>query len=236
MRTKISPRQSTCHASFSCSSRTLTLFRAYKPFVDHFAKIADFSKAELYHARLTPHPPEAALADHVSPCTEILRVFFPTNYSDSDQKKTEEDIKKLVKAIEDNSDKYTGSAGGWVEEDVSIPDSEEKGKVYLVLIGWKSMEDHMAFRDTQAFKDNIHYLRGAKDLKKFHVVHYSGTMVQPGAGGVGDESGYTAQEEVLNPQDPGPGAPKTRADGTTTKNNDDLKGASNSLKKERQGR
>lgn len=101
------------------------------------------------------------------------------------------------------------------------------------------MEDHLAFRETQAFKDNIHLLRGAKDLKHITVVHYSGTQVQKGAGGVGDLSDGgmpSVQGEILNPQGGEKVPPKTRSDGTTTKNNDDLKGAANSLKKERQGR
>ena len=188
---------------------------------------------------MTPHPATEALSDRVSPATEILTVYFPQDYSQSDQDKFLEDIKKLVKAVEDNADTYTGSAGGWVVEDVPIPDTSEKGKAYVALIGWKSMEDHMAFRNTQAFKGNIHWLLDAKDMKHRTVVHYSGTEVQPGAGGAGDLSGGalpSAQVEILNPQEVSKNPPKTTSDGTTTKNNDDLKGAANSNKKERQGR
>ena len=209
----------------------------YQPFLERFGQIADVSKAQLFHAHLTPHPATEALSDRVSPATEILTVYFPNDYSQADQDQFLEDIKKLVKAIEDNAETYTGSAGGWVEEEIPIPGTSDKGKAYIALIGWKSMEDHIAFRSHPALKENMHWLQEAKDIKHYSVVHYSGTEVQPGPGGVGDSSDMpSAQEEILNPQEGGRNPPKTASDGTTTKNNDALKGAANSLKKERAGR
>ena len=202
--------------------------------------MTEISQAQLYHTHLTPFPATEALSDRVSPSTEILMVYFPSDYSQADQDKFVEDFKKLVKAIEDNADTYRGSAGGWVVEDIPIPGTSDKGKAYSAFIGWRSMEDHMQFRDTKTFKDNAHWLTDAKELKHFTMVHYGGTEVQPGAGGVGDMSGSalpSAQEEILNPREGGvKGAPKTTADGTTTKNNDALKGAANALHKDRAGR
>lgn len=193
----------------------------------------------MFHTSYTPHPATSALSDHVSPATEILTVHFPTDYSEADQTKFVNDFKKLVSVIEENAKTYTASAGGWIEEELTIPGTDEKSKAYAALIGWTSMEDHLAFRETQAFKDNIHLLRGAKDLKKVEVVHYSGTQVNKGAGGVGDLGDGnmpSVQGEILNPQQGKQAPPKTASDGSTTKNNDDLKGAANSTKKERQGR
>ncbi len=212
----------------------------YKPFLDRFGMIAHNDQAQMYHVHLTPHPPSQVLSDVNTPACETLVMYFPSDYSQADQDKFEESIKKLVKVVEDNAETYTGSAGGWVVEELPIPGTEEKGKAYAAFIGWTSVQAHMDFRETQAFKDNAHHLRGAKDLKKLTVIHTSGTEVQPGAGGVGDMSGDalpSAQGEILNPQAGGTkSAPKTAADGSTTKNNDDLKGAANSNKKERQGR
>jgi len=96
----------------------------------------------------------------------------------------------------------------------------------------------MLFRETNPFKENIHYLRDAKDFIKSHVVHVACTESTGGPGGVGDVSDIQPdiQGEILNPQDSTRNPPKTRSDGTTTKNNDDLSGAANSNKKERQGR
>lgn len=193
----------------------------------------------MYHAHLKPHPPNEVLSDHVSPATEILNVYFPLDYSESDQQKFEEGLKKVVAVIEKDARTYTASSGGWVVEDVEIPGTSEKARMYQALIGWQSVEAHMSFRETQSFKDNIHHLRAAKDLKKLHVTHFHGTQVTQ-AGGVGDMTSDnlpSAQGEILNPQEGGPkNPPKTRADGTTTKNNDDLKGAANALHKDRVGR
>ncbi|KAJ9651890.1 hypothetical protein H2198_008854 [Neophaeococcomyces mojaviensis] len=217
-----------------------TKTETYKPFLDRFSDIADLkNNVSMYHANLKPHPATEALSDHVSPATEILMVFFPADYSEADQKKFEDDLKKLVAVIEKEAKTYTASAGGWVVEEVDIPGTSEKGKAYQVLIGWQSVEAHLAFRETQPFKDNIHLLRGAKDLKTLAVTHYSGTQVTSGSGGVGDLGGGNMpdiQGEILNPQESGSKGPKTRADGTTTKNNDDLKGVANALHKERVGR
>jgi len=94
----------------------------------------------------------------------------------------------------------------------------------------------MEWRATPSHDYNIKLAEKYKDqIKHSSITHFSGTQVQKGAGGVGNVTADT-QEEILNPHDAGKSAPKTRADGTTTKNNDDLKGASNSFKKERTGR
>lgn len=117
------------------------------------------------------------MSNHVSPATEILLVHFPSNYSEADQKKFEDNVKELIGTIERDSGTYTASAGGWVVEELTIPATSEKSKAYLVLLGWQSVEAHLAHRETQSFKDNIHLLRKAKDLKHLQVVHYSGKQV-----------------------------------------------------------
>ena len=185
---------------------------------------------------MKPHPPDEVLSDHSSPATEILTFYFPKSI---DKEKFESDLKKFIKTIEDDSDTHTSSAGGWIEEELPLPGSDEKCLAYQCFLGWKSVEAHMAHREKQSFKDNIHLIRGNKDLKHLHVVHYHGTQINKGAGGAGDPSDGNApliQGEVLNPTSGSKDPPKTRSDGTTTKNNDDLKGAANALHKERAGR
>lgn len=120
-----------------------------------------------------------------------------------------------------------------VEERPLPKDNSEMAKVYVAAIGWKSVEAHMAFRETQMFKDNIHHLRSAKDLQDLAVVHAHLTEVQPGFGHGEMGGALSAQDEVLNPQAGGKASVKTASDGTTTKNDG---GAANSNKKERQGR
>lgn len=202
--------------------------------LEQFGTIAKLDEAQMYHAKLTPHPADEALSDHISPATEILNIYFPANFSGKDQ--FEKDLKQFIATIENDSDTHTASAGGWVEEEQTIPGTSDKSTMYQCFLGWKSVEAHLAHREKQSFKDNIHLLRGQKELKHLSVVHYHGTQINKGSGGIGDISAGSAQEEILNPQAGSKNPPKTRADGTTTKNNDDLKGAANSLHKERAGR
>lgn len=72
-----------------------------------------------------------------------------------------------------------GSAGGWVAEELDLPGGSEKGKAYVMLIGWTSVDSHMKYRETQSFKDNIHLLRGAKDLKNLAVFHVAASEFKP---------------------------------------------------------
>ncbi|RMZ80855.1 hypothetical protein DV737_g2812, partial [Chaetothyriales sp. CBS 132003] len=117
-----------------------------------------------------------------TPATETLLAFFPSSYSQADQDQFEADFKNFVSALETHAaDVYTATASGWVVEELPIPNSEsldEKGKAFIAFIGWTSVQAHLDFRNAQAFKDNIHWLRGAKDLKGIKVVHVASTLVE----------------------------------------------------------
>lgn len=46
----------------------------------------------------------------------------------------------------------------------------KKGNAVKLLIGWTSKDEHMKFRDSQVFKDNIGLLReGNGGIEMFHV-------------------------------------------------------------------
>ena len=64
---------------------------------------------------------------------------------------------------------YLGIAYGITHEEVEY--KGVKGKAAVIAIGWKSVEAHMSFRETQTFKENIGLLRGeAKAIEMHHVV------------------------------------------------------------------
>lgn len=208
--------------------------------MDRFGRITELKSAQLSHAHFTPHPASQALSDHVSPVTEITVVIFSSGISEADQKKVADAFEQQCVNISKTSDKYTASAGGLFVEELPVPGTSEKGKAYIGLVGWQSMEDHMQWRSTSAHQENVRLMKQFDEhIKHVDVKHYSGTQINPGGGGVADASGSslpTAQEEVLNPQGSAKNPPKTRADGTTTKNSDDRKGTANALHKERVGR
>lgn len=62
---------------------------------------------------------------------------------------------------------------GWaVENDFSVPGEEGKKATALsLLIGWPSIEAHMQFRETEAFKESIGFLRGMEGVIKLTMCH-----------------------------------------------------------------
>ncbi|EXJ70199.1 uncharacterized protein A1O5_06267 [Cladophialophora psammophila CBS 110553] len=149
---------------------------AYRPFVERIGTIVA-GAAKAYHAQLRPHPPVAALSNTTSPITEVVTMWFPNTYPQKDQDNVTEDVENFISIFENHAHNYTASAAGWVDEEIDIPGMEERGKAYVLLVGWTSVEAHMQFRETQAFKDSIHFVMGAKNLKKIEAVHVSLTEV-----------------------------------------------------------
>jgi hypothetical protein len=97
-----------------------------------------------------------------APCTE-LATFFTKSENASELEKIWTDF------ITKNTTKgNTGIDQGWV-----IEEQEHKGekvKAFKILIGWGSVEDHMAFRETDEFKTFMPQLRAllvGSDM--FHV-------------------------------------------------------------------
>ena len=62
----------------------------------------------------------------------------------------------MVKVVSDNAGDQARTGGGVIED---VEYEGKKGKGYVGLLGWESVEAHMSFRETQKFKDNIHLLR-----------------------------------------------------------------------------
>lgn len=64
---------------------------------------------------------------------------------------------------------YLGLAYGVTHEEIEY--KGVKGKAAVIAVGWTSKEAHMAFRETQTFKENTGLLRGeAKAIEMHHVV------------------------------------------------------------------
>ena len=125
------------------------------------------------------HPPNATLADTESAtATEFITAYFPTDYSEADQKTFSENLDKFFAIVRPSTKDVVGGVHGWVEEELEIPDTKEKAKALVALIGWTSVQAHLDYRSTQTFKDNIHFLRGAKDLKHVRVFHVHTTEVK----------------------------------------------------------
>lgn len=119
----------------------------------------------MYHANFDPHPPTAALSTN-APVTEVLTAYF-TSKDDS----YEGNVRKLLDAFKD-IEGFRAASSGWVMEDVAHEKigSEKKGKAFVALAGWDSVEAHQKARETDIFKNNAHVIReGPVALEMHHT-------------------------------------------------------------------
>lgn len=124
---------------------------------------------KVVHANLSPHPPSVALSG-TSAVTEVVGHYFAADISESDQSSFESNLKKFVKVLEGKADGFTAFAGGWVIEEQEHEEVKGKAKSWHSCIGWQSVDAHMAFRQTQDFKDNVHLM--TPETKKASTMHH----------------------------------------------------------------
>jgi len=141
------------HADFEASSE-------YPPFMKAFGKIIA-GGAQLIHVDFQP---ASALTKALSaPVTEIATFYHNGAPSDS----YVEDALKIEPVLA-KADGYLGAALGVTYEEVER--EGVKGKAAVLVVGWQSKEAHMAFRETESFRENIGMLRGeAKGIEMHHV-------------------------------------------------------------------
>lgn len=135
--------------------------------------VKDFAGAPaLHHVHFTPPPFDAWTKGGA---TEVINVYFPVDYSDSDIATFDANLKEFIKIAGEACPDVKTATAGWAVEEVEIPGTQEKGRLWNGLIAWTSVEAHIAFRETETFKKNIHLLRGAKDLKHAKAYHVKPT-------------------------------------------------------------
>lgn len=138
---------------------------AYTPFLQRFQSIVGGAH-RMVHVDLEP------AADFVkaisAPVTEVGTFYFdgeaPANWLEGLEK-----FRSVM--LKENSDGLLGACAGTTYES----DNERegvKGKAAVLLIGWESVEKHMAFRETATFKDNVHLLRAGVQKAEVHHVKF----------------------------------------------------------------
>jgi hypothetical protein len=113
--------------------------------------------------------PEGALDIAITaPVTEVATFVFgsdgtPSGYGAG--------VEKFGAAIESAGIAgFLGAAYGFALEEVEI--DGKKGKAAVLAIGWDSVDAHLQFRETQTFKDNIHFLRTGTVAVEMHHVQF----------------------------------------------------------------
>ncbi|GAB7351373.1 hypothetical protein MBLNU459_g2055t1 [Dothideomycetes sp. NU459] len=119
-----------------------------------------------YHFEFTS--PKGLKAATSAPVTEVA-----TFYLESKSSSFESNIAKFEKAIGDGSvEGFLGTSSGWGAEDVEHDKlgAGNKGKALVLVVGWQSKDAHMAYRETEHFKNNVALLRdGPKHIEMHHV-------------------------------------------------------------------
>ncbi|EHL03654.1 hypothetical protein M7I_0298 [Glarea lozoyensis 74030] len=125
---------------------TFTTASFYTSFLETVSAL--FTTVEIHHFT----PPQSLLSK--VPVVETVTVFLatPEFYGSN--------LTKFANAVRSSS--TTGLKGveiGEVVEELAKEEGGEAGRACKLFIGWESVEDHMAFRETAVFKENIGLLR-----------------------------------------------------------------------------
>ncbi len=142
----------------------------YGPFAKHLMSIIDGS-IDMSHANFEPHPPAAAIGR--APVTERLTLYFPADISELDIKSWDEKIEKFVKVVKENAgDAFKAASAGWVVEKLDHEGIKGKAKALTGVIGWESVEAHVAFTSHPSFKENVGLMREGVEGSEMHHVKF----------------------------------------------------------------
>jgi hypothetical protein len=138
---------------------------SYGPFKTRLGLI--MTGVPLFHIVPTPFPPKVL---SLAPCIEFV-TFFSTSPDFL------ANVEKFADVLEKNKGKIDGylgySYGESVEEVVKHAEqntAETKAKAITALLGWESREKHLAFRETEVFRENIGLLReNNRGAEMFHI-------------------------------------------------------------------
>jgi len=133
----------------------------YGPFMQKLGESVMAGMPNLHHVRFSASVVEVVVA----PITEMLTLHLP---ADVEKSSFESIWERFIDITSKNSNGYLGNTGGWVVEDLAY--DGQPGKAYVAVIGWESIQAHMAYRETQAFKDIISEVRGVTTGR---VVHHT---------------------------------------------------------------
>jgi hypothetical protein len=93
-----------------------------------------------------------------APVVEMLTLYFSTSV---DQENFEKTWKSFAQVADENAKGYVGSTTGWIVEALEHEKVVGKARGFNAVIGWESVDAHMKYRDTEAFKGSIGSLREA---------------------------------------------------------------------------
>ena len=124
----------------------------------------------MYHAALAPLPLSKVLSKVHSPVTEIVTFYFAADFPEALQNQIDSDTKKFRDILETPGG-CTSSAGGWVLGLVDLPTGRGKGRAFIMMIGWDSVEAHTGFLETAILQNHVALITGLPGVIKRDMCH-----------------------------------------------------------------
>ena len=111
-----------------------------------------------------------SFAGEGAPVTEVAVFFFPADISSAQRGEFEAGFAKFMATLAEAAEGFKGTCSGWsVEEDVKH--AGKTGRAFVAALAWTSVEAHMKYRETDAFKQSVGAVRGlVKAATNTHVV------------------------------------------------------------------
>lgn len=122
------------------------------------------------HADVTPAPAQALKA----PVTEITVAYFPADISAEKKAEVSSRFQQFAdKALSQCADVVSVSLGWGVQDDFPVRDAEDgqTGCLFIAFIGWASIDAHVRFQGTDAFKEHIGFVVGIEGMLKISPFH-----------------------------------------------------------------
>lgn len=107
--------------------------------------------------------------------TEILVAFFPSDITQAGKDVAVAQAQQFLDKGAKTCSDIQGVSYGWgVENDFPVRGEDgQMGAILAALIGWPSIDAHIKFRETDAFKQNVHYIRSMDRIVKMSASHVS---------------------------------------------------------------
>lgn len=106
--------------------------------------------------------------------TQLVTFYLPSSMSAEDKNSFHAKMIEFGKVIQQHAKGFRGTSSGWVVEEVEHP-SVGIGLGYVAAVGWDSVEAHMAFRETEEFKNAMGQMGGGvKGAEMYHVKFLEG--------------------------------------------------------------
>lgn len=148
---------------------------AYEPFLEDIGELIRASPA-IYHVPFVPFPPTVLNnkgGQGKTAVAEVVYGFFPVDLDIAQEQEILTHVQQFIDESQAAKPKgFSGeSAHGFVLEDMDF--KGEQSRALMLILGWDSVESHMAYRDTKDFARTIPLLRTLPGLKGMQMWHVS---------------------------------------------------------------